>query len=83
MSDKAKLFFARLKVIGWMLLDALAMNLGVFLSIIFIYYKEPGVNGLLKTASVAGKAALKTADTAGKLLYKGAVKCADSVNILE
>ena len=36
MSDKAKLFFARLKVIGWMLLDALAMNLGVFLSIIFI-----------------------------------------------
>jgi FlaA1/EpsC-like NDP-sugar epimerase len=50
MSDKTKLFTARLKVIGWMLLDALIMNLGVFLSIIFIYYGESNTAELLKTA---------------------------------
>ena len=50
MSDKTKLFTARLKVIGWMLLDALIMNLGVFLSIIFIYYGASNTAELLKTA---------------------------------
>ncbi|MBQ8911281.1 MAG: polysaccharide biosynthesis protein, partial [Clostridia bacterium] len=52
MSDKNKLFVARLKIIGWMLLDALIMNLGVFLAVVFIYYNEENLWGLLTTCGI-------------------------------